>query len=378
MGMTRKQRIFWGILSIIAFGALILGTGARDNNMDMIASTVTYTKEKEATTTTPTVLPEGRNGPLVFASIPYWDQDRAGADFKAHVAAYDIVSLFWYRLDADGGITKYRDAKEDQTLIRFSQENDVKVLALIANLPEDGDWDSERVQNVIGTPEARTAHIAAIIKLMESKGFDGINIDYEFLEDSQTEVFSAFITELAGELHAREKILAVAIHAQLARGEKRGQDLRALQAADILAFMTYDEHWETSEPGPIASLPWIREVLAYADDLDIARERIFLGLPLYGYDWPQDGETWGTAAGVEYEDVLRISRAQGSELEFNSDSMSPHFSYDTNGIFHHVWFEDVESFRAKYELAKEYRLGGVHLWRLGREDARIYEVLPTE
>jgi len=376
MGMTKKQRIFWGVVSIAAFAFLVFGTAARDRNMDLISSSVHYSRADLVPTTTPSLLPERAPGDLhIFASIPYWDQERAIADFKEHVGAYDIVSFFWYRLDENGGIGKYENATEDVASVRFAQENGVKVLALIANLPEDGEWDTARVDKVIATPEARTAHIAAIMQLVDSKGYDGINIDYEFLEDRQTESFSAFITELASALHAKDKILAVAIHAQVARGEKRGQDMRALQAADILAIMTYDEHWETSEPGPIASLPWVREVLDYADDLDIARERIFLGLALYGYDWPQDGERWGAARGVEYEDVLRISAAQGAELQFNTDSMAAHFSYDMNGIFHHVWFEDVDSFRAKYELAQAHGLGGVHLWRLGRQDERIYEVL---
>jgi spore germination protein len=372
MGMTKRQRMFWSVLSIAAFGFLIFGAAAREHNMDMIATTLEYSREEVAGEATST--PAGKDL-QVFGSIPYWDQAEAVADFKAHADAFDIISVFWYRLDEQGSIGKYRYATEDASLIEFAHAHEVKVLALIANLPEDGEWDTARVDTVISTAEARAAHIAAILDLVESKGFDGVNIDYEFLDNEQTGDFSAFITELASALHARDKILAIAIHAQLKRGEKRGQDLRALQAADILAFMTYDEHWETSEPGPIASLPWVREVLDHADDLGVARERIFLGLPLYGYDWPESGEAWGAAQGVEYEDVLARTKTEGAEIQFNTDSMSPHFSYENGGVFHHVWFEDTDSFRAKYELAQEYGLGGVHLWRLGRQDQRIYDVL---
>ncbi len=36
----------------------------------------------------------------IFGSIPYWDQPRAVAMFKKHVELFDLISVFWYRLDS--------------------------------------------------------------------------------------------------------------------------------------------------------------------------------------------------------------------------------------------------------------------------------------
>jgi spore germination protein len=371
--MTRAH-IAWGIACLFVAGFLLFGVSVRDENMEMLSSVI-VARNNQATSTATSSVPVPASpvahDKIIFGSIPYWDQDRAVADFKQHADTYDIISMFWYRLDPDGGIVKYRYAKEDPSLLAFARARGVKTLALIANLPENGDWDPDRVEAAIGSPEARAAHIAAIRALAEEKGFDGINVDYEFLRDSQTEDFSAFIRDLAAGLHADGRILAVAIHAQYAGGPTRGQDLRALQAADILAFMTYDEHWETSGPGPVASLPWVREVLTYALSLGLDPKKIYMGLPLYGYDWPQGG----TAEGREYEDVVRIANLDGSEVRFDAFAASPVVTYRDGGEQRELWFENVESFTAKYRLADEYDLGGVHLWRLGREDMRIYEVL---
>jgi spore germination protein len=370
--MTRAH-LLWGIVSVFAAGFLLFGIQVRENDMEILSSVIVAKNDQMATSTTPTTVPTPvqNNDTVIFGSIPYWDQDKAVADFKQHADAYDMISMFWYRLDTDGGIVKYRYAKEDLSLLTYAKERGVKTLALIANLPENGDWDPDRVDAAIGTPEARAEHISAIRALAEEKGFDGINVDYEFLRDSQTEDFSAFIVELAAGLHADGRILAVAIHAQYPGGPTRGQDLRALQAADILAFMTYDEHWETSEPGPVASLPWVREVLTYALSLGLDPKKIYMGLPLYGYDWPQGGD----AEGREYEDVTRIANRDGSEVRFDAFAASPVVVYSEGGQQRELWFENVESFTAKYRLADEYGFGGVHLWRLGREDVRIYEVL---
>lgn len=341
-----------------------------------VLSTTMYYEDDEATTTPataaiPAAAPNYTHTLRVFGSIPYWDQDAAAADFRAHAEAFDFVSFFWYRLDGEGNIQKYRYAKEDPALVTFAQERGVRTFGLIANLPENADWDAERVDAAIGTPEARAEHIADIVALANEKNFDGINIDYEFLRNRQTEIFSTFISELAAALHREGKLLAVAIHAQSPGGPTRGQDLRALQVADILAFMTYDEHWETSEPGPVASLPWVREVITHALSMGIDPKKIYLGLPLYGYDWP-DG---GNAEGREYDDVLRIANAAGSEVRFDAFAASPVVTYTAGGRARELWFENIDSFSAKYNLAGQYELGGVHLWRLGRQDQRIYEVL---
>ncbi len=312
----------------------------------------------------------------VFGSIPYWDQPRAIAMFKKHVELFDIISVFWYHLDASGEIVKYEYAKEDASLIAFAHENDVKVLALIANLPEDDDWDPDLVENVIRGAESRAAHIADIRALVKKHNFDGVNIDYEFLRDRQRDVYTAFIKELGEALRADGKIVAIAIHAQAPDGPTRGQDIAELQKhVEILSFMTYDEHWETGEPGPPASLPWVRAVLAHARSLGVDMQKIFMGIPLYGYDWPEQGSGWGNATGREYEEVVRIANDYDVDVQFDETAQTPFFSYEKGGVNHQLWFENVQSFAPRIDLAKEFGVAGVMFWRQGREDERIYEVL---
>jgi len=53
--------------------------------------------------------------------------------------------------------------------------------------------------------------------------------------------------------------------------------------ADWVQIMTYDEHWSGGTPGPIASLPWVENVIKYAITV-IPKEKILLGVAAYGYD----------------------------------------------------------------------------------------------
>lgn len=314
-------------------------------------------------------------GMRVFASIPYWDQPRAIQVFKDNVELFDIVSVFWYQLTEEGMITKYRYAKEDSSFIEFAHQHDVKVLALVANLPEDDTWDPMRVDEVISDEGRRGQHIEDIVALVEEKDFDGVNIDYEFLRNRQESDFSTFIKDLANALHEKDKILAVAIHAQLPEGPTRGQDMVALQTADILSFMTYDEHWDTSDPGPPASAQWVRDVLEYAVSLGVNPRKIFMGIPLYGYDWPRESDDWGQAKGIEYDEVVRIANSYDVDITFDPLAKTSYFQYEKDGTEHYVWFDSVSSVEEKLKIAEEFGVGGVFFWRQGREDARIYDLL---
>jgi spore germination protein YaaH len=51
--------------------------------------------------------------------------------------------------------------------------------------------------------------------------------------------------------------------------------------------MAWGIHWATSAPGPIADMPWLRQVVRYVDTLP-DRGRYVIGSPLYGMDWPRD------------------------------------------------------------------------------------------
>jgi len=319
--------------------------------------------------------------PLAFrASIPYWDQEKAFASFKSNVSKFDHLSLFWYYLNSEGKIQPYQYAKEDKTIIDFAHKNGIKVGALIANLPdEDGSWDSQRVEKVIANPEARKKHIADIVTTLERLNFDGVNIDYEQVDQNQKDNFSLFIKELKEELSKKGKFVGVALHPKTAerkKGEEIGwfQDWKALAgSADQLYIMAYGEHWDESPAGPIASEGWIRQIISYVESLNLPRENIFLGTPLYGYAWPKGSNE--AATGLTFEEIQAILRSQSINYKWDEKAKAPFFTYIKSGQEYEVWFENSRSLDAKVRLAYEAGLAGVSFWRLGGEDPLIWDTI---
>lgn len=116
----------------------------------------------------------------------------------------------------------------------------------------------------------------------------------------------------------------------------------------------------------VAPLDQVRRVVEYAVT-EIASEKINLGIPNYGYDWPLPFVRGTTAARtIGNVEAIQIAIQNNAVIQFDETAQSPFFNYTSDGIFHEVWFEDVRSIQAKFELIKEFGLRGAGYWQLMR------------
>ena len=125
----------------------------------------------------------------------------------------------------------------------------------------------------------------------------------------------------------------------------------------------------------VAPLPNVRAVLDYGVS-EIPREKIYLGIPAYGYDWPlpyRQGET--RAQSISNRRAVEIAVEQRAEIAFDQRAQSPWFRYTEGGVVHEVWFEDARSMSAKLRLVDEYGLRGAGYWNLMRPDPQGWTVL---
>lgn len=126
----------------------------------------------------------------------------------------------------------------------------------------------------------------------------------------------------------------------------------------------------------VAPLPSVRRVLEYALT-EIPREKIFLGIPNYGYDWALPYEK-GITKAVTLGNLAaaRLAVDTGSEILFDEASQAPYFYYtDPQGTEHVVWFEDVRSLSAKFGLVTEKSLTGCGYWNVMRPFPQNYLLL---
>lgn len=114
----------------------------------------------------------------------------------------------------------------------------------------------------------------------------------------------------------------------------------------------------------VAPLNKVRQVVDYAITR-IPPEKLSLGIPNYGYDWPLPYERGVTKARtIGNVEAVQIAIENSAAIEFDSTAMSPYFFYYRDGIRHEVWFEDVRSLQAKFRLIPEYGLRGIGYWQI--------------
>lgn len=137
-------------------------------------------------------------------------------------------------------------------------------------------------------------------------------------------------------------------------------------AANSVLLMTYEWGYTYGPPMAVAPVNKVREVIEYAVT-QIPRNKIDMGIPNYGYDWPlpyvQGVTKARTIGNVE---AVQIAVREGAQIQFDEESQSPYFNYNKGNVQHEVWFEDVRSLQAKFNLIKEFGLRGAGYWQIMR------------
>ena len=126
----------------------------------------------------------------------------------------------------------------------------------------------------------------------------------------------------------------------------------------------------------VAPLPNVRRVLDYAIT-EIPRQKIYLGISNYGYDWPLpfvQGQT--RAKSISNQFAVELAIRYGAVIQYDETAQSPWFEYTAeDGTPHVVWFEDARSMSAKLRLIEEYGLYGAGYWNLMRPYPQGWTVL---
>lgn len=297
--------------------------------------------------------------------IPTWDPN-ALTTVQRHAGAMTESNPGWYTLNADGSIGRNSGA-EDPTM-RAATTGTLLIPTIKNNA--GGQFNGALVASVLGTAAGRESHAEALAQLVATKGFDGIDIDYELLPGAARGAFTNFVQLLAIKLHAAGKKLSVTVVAKTSDSPTwdgpAGEDYPALGAAvDSIKIMAYDKHYPGGPAGDIAPLAWLDQIATYAE-ATIPTSKIIFGLPWYGYDWA------GTnATGLTYDDARHLASNMGATITHDSDGEAT-FTYSGRTVY----FEDATSYSTKVSyLTSRHRIAGFAHWRAGAEDPAIWDIV---
>lgn len=258
---------------------------------------------------------------------------------------------------------------DDTWMITLARQYGVAPILTLTPFGPDGQFNNLLISAVVNNLAARETLKNEIVDQIQQRGFEGLDIDFEFILASDRDAFVEFVRYMREAVNALGYPVSVALAPKTSADQQgllyEGKDYPALgEAADYVLLMTYEWGYKYGPPLAVAPLNQVRRVLDYAIT-EIPPEKINLGIPNYGYDWPLPfvrGETVAETIG----NIQAIQRAVENEvpIQFAELSQAPFYNYFFGNVEHEVWFEDVRSMNATFDLIEEYNLRGASYWTI--------------
>lgn len=194
--------------------------------------------------------------------------------------------------------------------------------------------------------------------------FDGVQIDFESVPSSESEAFYKFLSLIKLGLDA-DKIFSVAVPPRTRFIPADPYDYKKIsEIADKVYVMAYDQHWSTSNPGPVASLSWCRDIVKYASKT-IPANKLVMGIPLYGRAWYDKNSSCAIMA----RHIPALLNRKTARTEWTFDYGLKIFFTDSRDV---IFYDNIPALKEKFFLYKKY-VDSIGFWRLGMEERQLWD-----
>ena len=278
----------------------------------------------------------------------------------------NVISPTWFRLsDNKGGISNI--ASYDS--VKKCHDKGIQVWALLNNF-DNKDVDSSVV---LGSTSARDNLINNLIGAAVAYDLDGINVDFEYLQESDADGFLEFVRELSIKCENNDIVLSIdnyvpsSFHAFYDYAEQA-------KYADYIVIMAYDEHYAGGdEAGSVSSIGFVsdaaKNMLEY-----VPKEQIVMGLPFYYRLWVTNSTGLSSSA-IHMDETEELLEKYDVTTTWLDDVGQSYAEFDRDDSFYQMWIEDPKSLGLKLSVVKENDLAGAAFWKLGLETAAAWDVI---
>ena len=303
----------------------------------------------------------------VIGYLPYWEYEKyTDIDYEL------ITQINYFSIELD----QYGNIENDHNwpnlyLVEYAQARGVKV-KLCATL-----FGYDNLTTLLSSQQNRQNAWINLANLVVMQNADGIDINFELLPQDQKENLVIFMEGLSATLNMviDNPILTMATPAIDWNDAWDYNQLASI--VDGLFIMGYNYFYSGStSAGPVSPLG------GYLYDIDFTindylsktnnqNDKLILGLPYYGYNWPVLNEqinsfTIDLGQPVTYEQSLDLSNVYGQNFDYESNAQW--LSYQNSSSWMQCWYDDSLSLSHKYQFALDNELAGIGIWALGYDN----------
>ena len=246
---------------------------------------------------------------------------------------------------------------DDTFMITMAKDFGVAPILTLTPFGPDGQFSNYLIARVVNNETAKQQLIENLTAQIRERGFEGVDIDFEYILPEDKFAFTDFVREVRTAVNALGYPVSVALAPKTSDTQTgllyEGKDSGLLgEAADYVLLMTYEWGYTYGPAMAVAPINKVRQVVEYALTR-IPAEKINLGIPNYGYDWTLPfvrGTSKATTIGnIE---AVQIAIQRGADILFDETSQAPYFNYILDNLTHEVFFEYVLSLTEKFNLVK--------------------------
>ena len=303
----------------------------------------------------------------VFGFLPYW--------VNQAWLQYDLISVlavFCVDMGSDGTITNSHGFPATfATAMDQAHTNGAIAVVTVTN------FSGSAIHSIITTN--RSTAIATIVDLVNYTVVDGVCIDFENVQASDSDSLVTFMEDLRSALPAAH--ISICTPVVDWTGAFDYNDLA--ETCDALMIMCYAfaGSWSTiagpnaplvgwgSSPESSSNMVWsLCDYIRYAPDV---HEKLVVGLPYYGHQWETSSSSphsSGSSCSTLFYTTL-ADRAESYGTIWDEESMTPWYRFNSGG-WNQGWYDDDESLGLKYDMVTMAGMQGVGIWALGYDGDR--------
>ncbi|MGC4100486.1 glycosyltransferase [Ferruginibacter sp.] len=303
-------------------------------------------------------------------------------DLKKNANKLNTIYPEWFFIDT---LTYTLQTRIDSAGLAVMKQNNLSIQPIFDNFythkasdgRDSGYFDPKLAHVILNNEEKRRHIIQQIVDTLTHYSLQGLNVDFEELNEPGNEALTAFQQELYNALHPKGMLVTIDVSP-----DNDDYDYKSLAAYnDYVILMAYDEYNDNTGPGPISSQKWIEKQLDKIDD-KIDASKIILGVAGYARDWidveNEQGKREIQVDDITYRNAIDQAKIANATISFSNDSYNLHYTYteqetdSSSETKHDIWFTDAATTFNILRFSDDYQTAGTALWHIGGEDPRIW------
>lgn len=299
---------------------------------------------------------------LAWHQVTGLEGNKTLSGFLEKTQGINVISPTWFSLtDNEGSFTSLAS----RSYVEEAHKRGLQVWALIDNFSSN-----VQTEKLLASTTTRRKLIDRLISEVEEYGIDGINIDFESLKKEAGVHYIQFLRELSVPCRQNGIVLSVDNYVPAGYNSFYDREEQGI-VADYVIIMGYDEHYNGSEPGSVASIGYVRSGIE-GTLKEVPKEKVINGVPFYTRIWTESGDGVKSSA-LGIADAKKWIQDNHVELYWQDELGQYYGELDSTDGFKTIWMEEEESLKKKMELIKKYDLAGVACWKLGLEDRAAWD-----